>query len=647
MAMGIDAPPSWRGWDDLEPSVTGATSARTLDTDVRSGWFPGIRSWMALGGPLELLSPLAVLRVLFGAGVIGFAVVGHVGSAAGGRAVVATCIATTTFVLWLVLLSVRSIRPNPCRLLSLYWTTSVAALIVVDRSGQTSVILGFLLVPSTVFVSLFFRRRVVLWQLGVAFAALWVAFAAGQGVPTGFLMAVLAVAAMSTAPFTVLLGARASRRSGLVDPETGLPNALGLVEELGTSADPGTTVAVVAFGGIGGCREALGYKAGAELLRRAVEDLGRVLPDGALIGRVEGDEIVVVVPGRTVHPGADRTAASDAAIADRLRSSVDRRRYLVGGVELWLNPHVGLVDAPSDGRSLPELFRHGAQSARRAADLGVPWVRWSGDSDAVSVVDLELLADLRAAVVAAGPDSGLHLAYQMQFAPGADVATSVEALLRWDRRGHGPVGPDRFIPLAERSGLVPQVTGWVLQEALDAQSRWRQEGIDLPVSVNVSAKDLADPDLVARILDGLRSRGLPTSCLTVEVTESAVTDPDQALAVLGPLRAHGVRVSVDDFGTGFTSLAALPALPLDELKIDQRFVRQSIVSPADDAIVATTCDLAHRLGLVVVAEGVEDATIAARMAEHGVDLLQGYHFARPLDERALVAAQLPRSRTRH
>jgi len=189
------------------------------------------------------------------------------------------------------------------------------------------------------------------------------------------------------------------------------------------------------------------------------------------------------------------------------------------------------------------------------------------------------------------------------------------------------------------------VTAWVLREALDAQVRWRAAGIDLPVSVNVSAKDLADPDLVTLILGTLRTRGLATSCLTVEVTESAVTDPDQALAVLGPLRAHGVRISVDDFGTGFTSLAALPGLPLDELKIDQGFVRRSVDSPADDAIVATTCDLAHRLGLVVVAEGVEDGTVAARMAAHGIDLLQGYHFSRPLDEDSLVAALSWRSGT--
>jgi len=132
----------------------------------------------------------------------------------------------------------------------------------------------------------------------------------------------------------------------------------------------------------------------------------------------------------------------------------------------------------------------------------------------------------------------------------------------------------------------------------------------------------------------------------VEITESAVTDADQAIAVLGPLRARGVHVSIDDFGTGFTSLSALPALPLDELKIDQKFVRSCIASPADDAIVATVCDLAHRLGLIVVAEGVADAQIAERMAAHGIDLLQGFELARPMDEACLVELVTPRPSTR-
>ena len=147
---------------------------------------------------------------------------------------------------------------------------------------------------------------------------------------------------------------------------------------------------------------------------------------------------------------------------------------------------------------------------------------------------------------------------------------------------------------------------------------------------------MTDPGLPAWVIEALDERRLPASCLTVEVTESPVTDADQPRAVLGPLRDHGVRISMDDFGTGYTSLSALPELPLDELKIDEGFVRRSPTSPADDAIVATMCDLGHRLGLTVVAEGVEDAELESRLVAHGVDLLQGYHLERPLPEAALL-----------
>jgi EAL domain-containing protein (putative c-di-GMP-specific phosphodiesterase class I) len=201
-----------------------------------------------------------------------------------------------------------------------------------------------------------------------------------------------------------------------------------------------------------------------------------------------------------------------------------------------------------------------------------------------------------------------------------------------------PKDGDRLADLIRRATLsARRATRWVVAEALDAQVGWRDRGIHLPVSVNVSAKNLADPGLPGWVFEALDVRHLPASCLTVEVTESVVTDADQARAVLGPLRDHGVRISMDDFGTGYTSLSALPGLPLDKLKIDQGFVRHSLALPADDAIVATTCDFGHRLGLTVVAEGVEDADIELRLVAHGVDLLQGYHLAQPLSEGVLIS----------
>jgi diguanylate cyclase len=625
MGIGLDDPAAWRGWEQDQGTARRVAAAARLGAtgDDPGGRFPRTRAWIVLGSPLELLSPLAVLRVNYAFGALAFTLVGCLGARTWAAAVASVGVGLCTFVLWVVLLGLGEIAPNPCRLLSAYWTTAVAILVVVDRTAATAAVLGFLLVPSAVFVSLFFGLRVVTWQLGLAALALWLALSAGHAPVVGLLLALVAVAAMATAPLAVLLVARASRRSGLVDPETGLPNTLGLASGSGRTAERPTVVAAVTLSGVGECREALGHPAAAELLRRAVEHLGRIVPAGARIGRVGGDEVVVV----------DVSGTSAETLARMLVAAISSGRYLVDGLEVSLRAHVGLALAPRDGDRMADLVRRASLSAGRAARLGVPSASWDGDRDAMTVEDLTVLASLRAAL----GGRGLSLAYQPQFATATGTPVSVEALLRWDDPVRGRIPPDRFIGLAERTGLIDRLTRWTLSEALDAQVRWRAQGVDLPVSVNVSAKNLADPGLPGWVLEALDERQLPASSLTVEVTESAVTDPDQARAVLGPLRDHGVRISMDDFGTGFTSLSALPTLPLDELKIDQGFVRRSVASAADDAIVATMCDLGHRLGLTVVAEGVEDAALETRLVALGVDLLQGFHLARPLAEVDVLA----------
>ncbi len=230
----------------------------------------------------------------------------------------------------------------------------------------------------------------------------------------------------------------------------------------------------------------------------------------------------------------------------------------------------------------------------------------------------------------------------------------MEALLRWDSPVHGSVPPGRFIILAERTGLIDRLTEWVLHQALDAEVRWRAKGVDLPVSVNLSAKTLGRPELAAWILDQLDVRQLPTSALTVEVTETAAADLLAAVHLLSPLHERGVRVSIDDFGTGYTSLAAIPYLPLDEIKVDMQFVKRAPTSAADEAIVRCVHELAHRLGLVTVAEGVEDEVVRDLMVEIDFDLLQGYHYSKGLPETELMsfiekpnatpAARVPRAR---
>jgi diguanylate cyclase len=375
---------------------------------------------------------------------------------------------------------------------------------------------------------------------------------------------------------------------------------------------------------------------GTELLRRAVEDLGQVLPPATFIGRVDGDELVITAGlSSAEQTETQKTEGEDAALklARTLAGAINAGRYLVGDIEVSLRTHVGLAIAPWDGTDVPDLVRRASLSAGRAAAKGQAFMLWDGDFGAMTASDLALLGDLRLAA----ERGELSLAYQPQIRTGSGRMTSVEALLRWNSPTYGSVSPSRFIPLAERTGLVDRLTEWVLDEALDAQVRWRADGIDVSVSVNLSPTTLTLPDLPNRILAHLSERDLPARCLTVEVTETAAIDLLQAVSLLGPLHDHGVRISIDDFGTGYTSLAALPDLPLDELKVDQQFVLRSMSSPADDAIVRTVRGLAHRLGLDAVAEGVETGEIFERMRNYGFDLLQGYFLAKPLSESDLIA----------
>jgi EAL domain-containing protein (putative c-di-GMP-specific phosphodiesterase class I)/GGDEF domain-containing protein len=634
MGIGLDEPASWRGWEHDHGSAKRIVTAARLRSpgDSPSRLFPKIRSWLALDSPLELLSPLSVLRVNFAFGAIAFTVVGCLGSTTRADVVASLVVGMCTLAIWVLLLVKISIAPNPGRVLSFYWTGVVGVLMLAAGSGRSAAVIGFLLVPSAVFVSMFFGLRIVLWQLAWSLLALWLAFTAGHGVAVGLLLAVIAVTSMATAPLAVLMVSRASRRSGLVDPETGLPNAIGLAKATGDLPGRHVHVAVVSLSGVGECREALGYSAAAELLRRAVEYLGEIVPTGARIGRVEGDAVVVVIDRKSILASHSDDTSVGTELARSLVAAISAGRYLVGEIEVTMQAHVGLAESPKDGDRLADLIRRASLSAREAVRLGVPSCAWDGDRDAMTVEDLNLLASLRGAL-----DNGeLSLHYQPQFVGEPRSMVSAEALLRWDHPVLGWIPPDRFIVLAERTGLIDRVTRWVIAEALDAQVRWRDRGIYLPVSVNVSAKNLADPGLPGWVIEALDVRLLQASCLTVEVTESAVTDPDQARAVLGPLRDYGIRISIDDFGTGYTSLSALPELPVDELKIDQGFVLRSLTSSADDAIVATMCDLGHRLGLTVVAEGVEDAVTEARLLAHGVDLFQDFHLARPLPETALL-----------
>ena len=448
----------------------------------------------------------------------------------------------------------------------------------------------------------------------------------------------------------VFLLVRTVQRQGRTDPDTGLPNGFGLAQLVRQQGDWSTyLVATMSLDGIGDARQALGYRTGTELVRRAVEDIGQVLPPSTLIGRVVADELVVLQRLCTPsHPqgGGDGTEGYETgvevggaeeeaeAVATGLVKAIRSGRYLADGVEVAFRAHVGMALAPWDGTDVEELIRKASLSAPRAVASGRLVARWDGGTGTLTAADLALLADLRLA----GERGELSLAYQPKVSLRQRRAVSVEALLRWKSPSHGQVPPDRFIVLAERTGLIDRITEWVFQEALDAQVRWRAAGWHIPVAVNVSAKSLSRPDLPDWMLAQLLARDIPAETLTVEITETAAPeDLARAVALLRPLYQRGVRISIDDFGVGYTSLSVLPHLPLSQIKVDQGFVRRASTSPTDEAIVRTVLELGRRLGLEVVAEGVEDEQVCRLVADAGYDMVQGYHFSRPLYERDLLA----------
>jgi predicted signal transduction protein with EAL and GGDEF domain len=637
---------TWRGWAQPGGSATTAVKSTRLapDAPVQSRLFPKTRSWFALGAPLELLSPLSVLRIVYALLLLAWPLTAAVVDTTTVNGVAVVVVEAATLVLWIVMVRIRNIGLRTCRLLMAVLAVEIVVLVATGASTLASFGYMLVLIPVAIAPALFLPVRAVLGQQAFVAAALWAATATRWGVGRSAVIAALEFVGALSASLTVILLARTVQRRGGVDPDTGLPNGFGLADRHGgRQADEAFVVASVFLKGLADAREALGYHVGTELLRRAVENLGQVLPAEAEIGRVEGDELVVIAD---LPAGADpsRAAADSAAraLATTLRQAITAGRYLVDDIEVSLRANVGLAVAPWDGHDVPELIRRATLSAHRAATQGQAHVTWSGDEGTLTARALALLARLRLAA-----DNGeLSLAYQPQVATRSMQIVSTEALLRWNSDTLGPVPPGMFVPLAERTGLIDRLTEWVLGEALDAQVRWRRAGLEIPVSVNFSATSLTVPDLAQWILAELDDRHLPPSSLTVEVTETAAIDLLRAVALLRPLHDRGVRVSIDDFGTGYTSLAALPDLPLDELKVDQRFVLRSATSPADETIVRTVRELAHRLGLVAVAEGVETAELFDKMVAFDFDVLQGYHLARPLCEADLLASLMDQDSAR-
>ena len=439
-----------------------------------------------------------------------------------------------------------------------------------------------------------------------------------------------------------------ARRRAAHDPGLDVLNRAGLAAVCAaglaaTAADVSTssTVSVVHFDDLRELRLALGRHAAEDLLAESARRLA-ALP-GAVVARIDLDALAVVRPvtGGTGDGSLETGRREGAALRAVLQDPVP----LPGqGLQVRPETSVGVACVPDHGTDLEELLA-AADVALVPAATAPARVAVAEGAAALDVDALKLHTELPEAIAA----GQLRVFHQPLLAAGSRRMIGTEALVRWQHPERGLLGPGAFVPLAERSQAIVALTHWVLRTAVAQCAQWRAAGHDLGVSVNLSPAVLTEPTLVAVVRQVIAEHGLEPSVLTLEVTESAlVGDPQGAAAVLAALRAAGARISLDDFGTGYTSLTLLRQLEVDELKIDRTFVDAAPQAPADAAIVRALVDLAHRLSIEVVAEGVEDARTADLVTTLGADVLQGFHFARPVpaDQLLTVLAPAPEQEAR-
>jgi EAL domain-containing protein (putative c-di-GMP-specific phosphodiesterase class I) len=312
--------------------------------------------------------------------------------------------------------------------------------------------------------------------------------------------------------------------------------------------------------------------------------------------------------------------------ADQL-TGVVRTGFHLSGVSLDLHVTCGVCVYPDHGDTAATLLRRAQMALEDSTDARTRASIYRTGSDEEHRRRLTLITDLRGAI----DRDGLSLVYQPKVTMATRQVKSVEALVRWTHPKLGPISPAEFVPLAESTGGSRRLTSWVLKAAIGQMGQWRESGLEIDVAVNLSAPDILDPDLGDEILYLLRTRRVEPTQLLLEITESAVMrDPHLAARNMQHLRVAGVRFSIDDFGTGHSSLSQLNMLPVDELKIDRSFITHARLGSDAATIVTSTIDLGHRMSLDVVAEGVEEPEAWNLLRQLGCDFAQGYLISRPL-----------------
>ena len=365
--------------------------------------------------------------------------------------------------------------------------------------------------------------------------------------------------------------------------------------------------------------DALGRNSSDKVLKQIASRLQGVTPSRDDVAKIDGSVFGILL-----------TEESDSSIAELLAQQIQKTMeapFIAENIAVAVHPNVGIVHFPEHGEDVDTLVQRAGVALHVAQRSSKGYATYDPSHDKHSPMRLTLISELRLAI----ERDELELFYQPKVSIKTAEVVGVEALLRWKHPVHGYIPPDEFVMLAERNRIIKSLTQWVLKRAFTDCANWHISGLPVKVSVNLSAKDLHDPELPDLIAGVAVATCIQPDWIMLEITESSVmTDPESSLAIIQRLHDKGYRFSIDDFGTGYSSLAYLKRLPLTEIKIDKAFVMDILNSENDAAIVKATVNLGHNLGLLVTAEGVENKEIMAELMAYGCDIAQGYFLSKPV-----------------
>ena len=501
----------------------------------------------------------------------------------------------------------------------------------IETGGTHSHVVVLYVVP-VIFTAALLEFRATALVIAAAILAAGLPLFAGWDGPYGRTLIILAgVMALTAYVETRLLGAAVRERAeaehrALYDDLTGLPNRalfFSRVREL-TAAEPASRVAVLLMDidHFKDINDTLGHKHGDRVLKEISTRLKHAVRQADTVARLGGDEFGILAPG--LPAGASQELAREVLTAFDAPVVVD-------GIEIDIQASVGVALYPSHGMDVDSLVQRADVAMYQAkVSPGNDYKLYLPERDPNSTQRLELTAELRRAL----KEGELVLHYQPQIDMQTRRVTAVEGLVRWRHPHYGLLQPDKFLTIAQQAGLMRPLTREVLKMAVKQARAWREAGTDLDVAVNVAAVDLLDIGFPDELEAVLAEHKIEARHVELEITEGTImADPVRAAIVLRRLHRIGVRLWVDDFGTGYSSLSYLKDLPVDGIKVDRSFVHDMITNPDDEVIVRAIIDLARNLGLMVVAEGVEDQPTWDRLSSLMCDRAQGYHLSPPLSEK--------------